>query len=124
MRNIAKCNLCKDIIESFHPTDFVECKCGEITVYGGQSMKCTANRWDNFMRVDDEGNEIKVTVKMPDQLPETPSNIVTKKDLLQALDEQIKSIEALPDHAKLGNINHYDLLSLMIVVSSFFKSRD
>jgi hypothetical protein len=124
MRNIAKCNLCKDIIESFHPTDFVACKCGEITVYGGQEMRCTAEHWDNFLRIDDNGKEIHVKIKSMEELPNQQPNEITKKDLLQALDEQIKSIEELPDHAKLGNVNHYDLLSLMIVVSSFFKARD
>lgn len=31
----AQCKLCNDIIESKHQHDFVECKCGEIFLDGG-----------------------------------------------------------------------------------------
>ena len=34
--NKAKCRLCGDIIESKHRHDYVECKCGEISVDGGK----------------------------------------------------------------------------------------
>lgn len=123
MRNIAKCKLCKDIIESFHPTDFVFCKCGEIAVSGGLGMHCSAKNFNNFLRVDDKGNEIVVTYKEDSKKPEE-FDIVTKKDLLTSLDEHILYIENMPDRAKLSNTNYYDLLSLMVWLSSFFKSRD
>lgn len=35
IRNMAKCFLCGDIIESKHRHDFVRCKCGAIFVDGG-----------------------------------------------------------------------------------------
>ncbi len=35
--NIAKCNKCKDIIESKYRHDFVECRCGAIFVDGGKN---------------------------------------------------------------------------------------
>lgn len=120
MRNIAKCKLCKDIIESFHDSDHVFCKCGEISVNNGKAMRCTAKDFNNFLRVDDKGNEIIVTVINENEEKQN----ITRDDILKALDEQIKSIENLPDHAKLGPVNHYDLLSLMLWLSSFFKFRD
>ena len=35
IKNIAKCLLCGDIIESKHRHDFVTCKCGNLSVDGG-----------------------------------------------------------------------------------------
>ena len=36
IKNIAKCLLCGDIIESKYTHDFVTCKCGNLSVDGGQ----------------------------------------------------------------------------------------
>ena len=33
--NRIKCNLCGDIIQSFHTHDFKRCKCGRVAVDGG-----------------------------------------------------------------------------------------
>ena len=61
MKNRAKCRLCGDILESFHETDYVKCSCEEISIYGGrQSYKAAAKDFKNFLRIDDEGNEIEV----------------------------------------------------------------
>lgn len=61
MKNKAKCKQCLSIIESFHETDYVTCKCGEISVYGGNiALYSSARDYTNFLRVDDEGNEIVV----------------------------------------------------------------
>ena len=35
IRNRCQCNVCKDIIESKHRHDFVQCKCGRIFTDGG-----------------------------------------------------------------------------------------
>lgn len=37
--NKIKCKLCGDIIESKHRHDFVTCKCGKISVDGGNSYQ-------------------------------------------------------------------------------------
>jgi hypothetical protein len=37
LRNIIKCNLCGDIIESKHVHDFVMCSCGSCAVDGGKA---------------------------------------------------------------------------------------
>ncbi len=124
MKNRAKCKLCASIIESYHDTDYVSCKCGHISVDGGTSMKCAAIDWSNFLRVDDEGNEILVTVKSDKQnvdeelIQEKPS----KAKMLEILDEMIKSYESLPKYAMEGAVTNYDLLSALILLSSILKA--
>src|SRR5271166_4679007 len=57
IKNRAKCKLCKDILESFHQHDYVTCTCGEISIDGGTSYwRCAAKNWENFLRLDDNGN--------------------------------------------------------------------
>lgn len=119
MKNRAKCKLCKSIIESFHDTDYVECKCGEIAVSGNPaSLYCSAKDWNNFMRIDDLGNEIIVKVKENSIEPE----IHTKSDLLRMLDTMIQNIESLPQEAMTSSINHYDFCSALILLSSILRS--
>lgn len=36
IRNIAKCKICDDVIESKHTHDYVMCKCGAITLDGSK----------------------------------------------------------------------------------------
>lgn len=118
MRNRAKCKLCKSIIESFHLNDYVDCKCGEISIHGGlDKLGCSAKDFANFLRIDDEGNEILVTVKSETQINEKPS----KQELIDMLDDMTKKIEELPQNAMNQPINHYDLYSFMLLVSSILK---
>lgn len=122
MRNRAKCKLCQSIIESFHPTDYVECKCGEISVCEGSALKCAAKNYQNFVRVDDEGNEVVVRVDVEHEMP--IPNKITKADLAIMLDEMIANIEKMPSHAKGQPINHYDFLSALILFSALLKVSD
>lgn len=127
MKNRAKCKLCNDIIESFHDLDFVECKCKEITVYGGNELRCSANDWANFLRVDDQGNEIVVTIKEMscDVKPlDIPRSKPDEKELLGMLNDMIKNIENLPQHAALAPITHYDFASALLLISELFKTLD
>ena len=127
MKNRAKCKLCSDVIESFHDLDFVQCKCGEITVYAGNSLRCSANNWNNFLRVDDQGSEIVVTIKemSSDVKPlDMPPSKPDKKELLGMLNDMIKNIENLPQHAALAPITHYDFASLILLISEIFKVLD
>ncbi len=114
MRNRAKCKACESIIESLNNRDTCTCKCGQISVSGGDRFGCAAINWANFLRVDDEGNVIVPEVK---EKPEP-----TKEDFLQALDEMIKRIEDMPQQAMVVAINHYDFISLLILLSSIFKA--
>ncbi len=121
MINRAKCKLCLSIVESLHDTDYVACKCGEIAVSRGQAMKCFALHWENFIRVDDQGNEI--IVKLKEEIEEQPdAPRPTKKELLDMLSEMIKNIENLPQNAMSTPISHYDLLSALLLVSAILRS--
>ncbi len=52
--------------------------------------------------------------------PEKPK----KADLLQMLDEMIKSYDRLPQHALISPISHYDLLSALLLISEILRSED
>ena len=126
MRNRAKCGLCRDVLESFHATDLVICSCGEISIDGGDALRCSAKHWENFLRIDDKGNMVPVRVedKTP-AIPAIPATIETKPtkdELLGMLDEMIKSFERLPQNAMSSHTTHYDLLSVLLLVSSLFKA--
>lgn len=116
MRNRAKCKQCESIIESVDLKGEVSCKCGQISVSGGDLLGCSAINWVNFLRVDDEGNVIVPKIQ------DKPK--VTREDFLKALDEMISRIEEMPKQAMIVAINHYDFVSLLILLSSIFRSED
>lgn len=126
MKNRAKCKLCNSTIESFHSLDYVMCKCGEISVDGGDAMRCAAKDWSNFVRVDDNGNEIAVRIKDDTNVKplDIPKAKPTKKELLAMLDEMISNIEKLPQEAMLMPITHYDFVSSLLLLSEIAKSAD
>jgi len=52
IRNVAKCRLCGDIIESTNRHDFKWCKCGEISVDGGRAyIRRSANDLSNIIEL-------------------------------------------------------------------------
>lgn len=114
MRNRAKCKACESIIESTRLNEEVSCMCGQISVSGGDNLGCAAINWANFLRVDDEGNVIVPTIKEAASKP-------TRDDFLAALDEMIRRIEEMPKQAMCVAINHYDFVSLLILLSSIFR---
>lgn len=121
MINRAKCKLCLSIVESYHPTDYMACKCGEIAVDGGLAMKCYAGSWENFVRVDDEGNEIIIKLKEEvEKKADAPK--LSKEELLSMLAEMIKSFENLPPQALSTPVTHYDLLSALLLVSAILRA--
>jgi hypothetical protein len=138
MRNRAKCRLCGDIIESFYRADFVSCKCDEISVVGGlEVLECGAKNWENFIRIDDEGNEIVVKVQDDKLLKEwaksvnewaeknisEPTNIDRRRsELINMLDEMAQKIEDLPLDAALSPVSHTDLVSLILIISAIFRA--
>lgn len=92
-------------------------------------FKVTARDYANFLRVDDEGNEIIVkVVEKGGQKQETIANQtgnaapLTKSELIDILDAMIKNIEGLPQQAMSLPITHYDHCSLMILLSSILRS--
>lgn len=123
MKNRAKCKLCQSILESTHPNDYISCKCGHISINGGdERYECFALNFDNFLRVDDEGNEIVVKVKENDQTSTNLNARLSKKELLNVLDEMHQKIEALPMEAALSSVTNADLASLMMLLSAIFRA--
>lgn len=122
MRNRAKCKLCADVIESFHADDYVPCKCGEISVDGGMALLCKANNWGNFLRVDDDGKEISVKVVDNSQSAPFVESKPSRADMIMMLDEMVKSYENLPQAAMSQSVTHYDILSILLLVSALFKA--
>lgn len=127
MRNRAKCKKCGDIIESFHRQDFVECSCTEICIDGGSDIfHAAAKDWANFLRVDDNDNEIIVTVidkkaeeqPKPDDVKPLDMPKLNRADKMKALEEMIKSYESLPQHALIQPCTHYDVLSVLLLLKS------
>jgi len=138
MKNRAKCKLCQTVIESFHDTDYVLCKCDEISVSGGLKMECSAIDWSNFLRVDDQGNEIVVSVKdkssknyeqvecggintCNDVKPLYNEN-PTREDKIKMLDDMLATYQNLSPKALEAPITGYDLTSALLIVSSILKS--
>lgn len=127
MRNRAKCKLCSDILESFHQFDWVTCRCGEVSITGGNViMECSAKDWNNFLRVDDHGNVIipkvlsKDDVKLPHHDSDVilPSKSLSFQEKLFSLRELASSIESLPKHVMESPITHYDFYSFLVVLVS------
>jgi len=132
MRNRAKCKLCQTVLESFHEFDYVKCVCDEISISGGNVRnECAAKNWENFLRIDDSDREIAIQVIDKDdefndaqlKLSNTVLNCAPSKDnLIKLLDKMVEDIENLPNQAMLSPINHYDFCSLIMLISSIFKS--
>lgn len=130
MQNRAKCKLCGDILQSYHRHDYVKCSCGEISIDGGLDyLHCSAKNWENFLRIDDEGNEIVVKVidekdqnpKKDDEKGDTKRKL-SRKELISMLETMVKNIENLPKHVMDQPINHYDFYSYMLLVVSILKT--
>lgn len=129
MRNRAKCKLCQEVLESFHRHDFVTCKCGEISIDGGQDyFKCSAKNWGNFLRVDDENFEHPV--RSVDSEDQVDNKLVEKEEMPQEpmgsgqiLDLIIKQYEDLPQHAMFQPATNSDVLSVLYVFRSLFWPR-
>jgi hypothetical protein len=125
IRNRAKCNLCGDLLESFHRYDLVECKCGEIAIDGGPGLfGSRAKDYSNFIRVDDLGNELPVKyqeVQEEKHSEETPKPLVTRQEKIEILKEMRKSYERLPPNALHLPISHADYYSLLLILESLFE---
>lgn len=120
MRNRAKCLLCKDILESFHEHDQVECSCGEISISGGLShYYASARDFKHFLRVDDEGVEHPVRLADVDEKQEAPKG--EEADPVAMLGEYLHSIERLPKHLLLSPITHSDLFCALAMVHAALR---
>lgn len=122
MRNRAKCALCASIIESFVDFDYVSCSCGEIAISGGQrKLECYANDFKNFLRIDDIGKIIIPIIQEQANVEIEPKTHVCKQDLLETLDQMIKTYENLPSSAMSAPLTHYDALSILTLISELLR---
>ena len=128
MKNRAKCTLCNSIIESFHPTDHVICKCGEIELNGGDAMYAKANDFKNFVRVDDRGNEVVVSyhhIKPKSQADEEPHEkpkCLIDGEAIQELQSLIDLDEQFLEQEENSLVSRWDLKNYMLHVIKIFKS--
>jgi hypothetical protein len=126
MRNRAKCKLCNSVLESFGPDDFVTCSCGEIAI--GPKLYAAARSWSNFLRVDDNDCEICVSYqendnkKHNDVYKEEQAHATTLEEFVSKLEDMIKTYKRLPEEAKNKPVTHADHMSLLMLLSSLFKS--
>lgn len=125
MRNRAKCKLCEDIIES-SGTEWVSCSCSHIGIGGGEKYYGTvAVDYTNFLRIDDDGNEIPVTYvekepakqQVEQAAEEEPTYTLTKQDKIDSLKGILDAINNVPPDRF---ITHYDYhQSLCLIISIF-----
>lgn len=118
MRNRAKCRLCETVIESHQEHDLVSCVCGEIAIDGGdKTYMAHAKNFQNFLRIDDEGKVLEVQyVEKPEE------GKLTKAELLDMLEENIKALDRLPPHAMAAPMTNYDYYAFGSLVLSILRS--
>lgn len=103
-------------------------------------MRCGARDWDNFLRVGDEGNEIKVTIKIKGEAEATESVAIqkgkeeekisdhiqprkpSKAELLDILEAMVERIETLPPDALYAAVTHADFGALLMLLSSILRA--
>jgi hypothetical protein len=78
-------------------------------------MACGAIDFINFIRVDDEGNEILVREVQEDGVAHDP--IADVDELIAELRRMAESIEKLPKHVLAASINHFDFLAALWLIS-------
>jgi len=128
MKNRAKCRKCGDIIESFHADDYVTCTCDEIAVDGGAALRCYSRDWSNFVRVDDENNEIipkvidKTKTNEKDAQDTLEASIpISSKELLDQLQRSIDKYDDMPENAMMQPVLHFELVNYQLLVSELFR---
>ena len=109
------------IIESLKESDVMECKCGEISVGGGDRMLCSATRWSNFIRVDDEGNEIIPVIQNKEEKGVCKPS---RQEILKMLDDMEMAYCNLPANGLSAPCTNYDLLSVIMLVTAAFRADD
>ena len=126
-RNTAKCKLCNQIIESYHSNDYCLCSCGEIYVDGGPfGMRCGARNWENFVRVDENGNEVIPKIVDPTDasiVADTTNGVKVGLTFDDAL-EQLKHLETvykdLPQQVLYSSLSHSDMSSVLTLLVRVF----
>lgn len=122
MKNRTKCKSCNDIIETIGKGDFIMCSCGKICISQREDhLRARFDNREDIVFVDDEGNEILPTYKDDIQKQE-PLSKPNREELLEIMDEMVKRIQELPQHATLTPVTHADFASLLMLLSSIFRA--
>jgi hypothetical protein len=96
-------------------------------VYDGAAMRMQCNNIENFLRVDDNGNEIVVHYvdqhegKSDDYSPDEPPKSFTYNECVEMLENRVKYYGELPEHVLQSPIDHCDLVNFMLDVLNIFK---
>lgn len=123
MRNRAKCGLCKEALESFTEFDYVTCKCGEISICGGNlRLETSAKDYKNFIRLEEDGSEIPVKF-VTDHTDEIEAGaeeeIPLKLDAAQKgklIDDMLSYYDRMPAHAMTSPANQYDMKAVFLLM--------
>ena len=88
-------------------------------------MLCYAKSFKNFIRINDDGEEVIPTI-VEKEVPEAdPNQDMTqppnRQELLSALNDYIKSFDNLPEHAMMTPITHIDLKNSLTIVYAILK---
>ena len=85
-------------------------------------MYMAAKNYANFIRIDDEGNEIivKVIEKIEDEMPKK----LTRKDYISSLEEAINHLSSLPDSARFASVNQYEMEAYLKLLLLIFQTVD
>ncbi len=117
----AKCKLCNKVIETENNEGWISCACGEISINLQNGKKTAIIKHEgSLVEVDDEGNEIILELK--DALNADMTEKPKKEELIKLLDKMIEDSEKLPNQAMSSYVSQYELMSLMMLLSSIFKS--
>ena len=92
---------------------------------GPDLMECASKDWKNFIRVDDQGNEVipKIVEKEIELAGVEPPRM-TYKEKVDMLVAMVNNLESLPPHVMSQPINHYDFYSYFLVLSNILSSSD
>lgn len=102
--------------------DAVSCKCGEITIEGGNTKYLVAAKdLKNVLRIDDNDNEI--IPKIIDSNEPVNTDVKPgKKELLEMLENSIKTYENLPPQAMTSHVTNYDLVSSLMLLLAILRA--
>ena len=72
--NMAQCKKCKDVIISEHENDIINCKCGNLSIWGGK--KCTRREWKS--KDDDKSAFKEMSLAAGDNITEEAAKAAEK----------------------------------------------
>lgn len=97
-------------------------------------MRCAALDWHNFIRIDDEGNEIIPKI-IDNQVTSANENVIIKEILKEVaeghtdrrshlkntVEAMVEGYEKLPPSAMTAPATNYDILSVLLLFLAFLR---